>query len=185
MIKHDRSYIGKLQNKFVEKDVAVESVYHLRIEGSEEDCIKARNYFDSNYKVFQLNTKENDYELFFWSNKHITGKLKYFTIAITGHKDIEKSSLVIDKAIEIANALEKICSELSIAIQYTTLEKEDVIKEIAESEYQNKKETFVTNQYGQLGKIKKVGEDFGFFKKGARSRYQPLKKSEVIAMCGW
>lgn len=183
MVKHDESYMKDFDKKAIEEGLAKKSVYHIRFEGDEKDCLEVRDYFSDNYKVFQLNVdrhSKGEYELFYWSNQSITGRLGYFTISITGYKEILESDKVVQKAIEIAEAVEKLNGNIKIAIQYTAIYDSEKIEHESRIRFSEISEKFVSDMRGTVGRIKPVNDGYGFFKKGARSRYLPVSPKDLL-----
>lgn len=184
MIKHDESYMSQFDKQSIKQGLAKKSVYHMRFEGEEKDCLEVRKYFADNFKVYQLNvdryTRE-EYELFYWSNESITGRLGYFTIAITGYKEILMADDTIKKAVEIAEAVKELNGNIQIAIQYTSIYDNEKLEDESKIKFSEISDKFVSNPYGVVGRIKLVNGVYGFFKKGARSRYIPVRQKELLS----
>lgn len=184
MIRHDRYYISKQQQGFIDAGIAEEGVFWLRFNGREKDCLKARNYFNENYEVFQLNMNNfGEHELFYWSNESIIGKLVYFNITIAGHDEFNQVQNVVSTALELADQIHSICPDLEVTVQYRAMFDTERVKKMAESNFEENKNKFVTNEFGTVGRIKKVRDHYGFFKKGAKTRYTRLKEIDVVHLC--
>lgn len=117
-IVNDFSYLN--ENKKLEplEDLCV---YHLRFDASEEETSKTiMDLLTQNFKVYQYKdctTNRNDYELFFWSNKCLTGSFRYFTISFCD-KSIETNYEIMDKLLLLL--MDNLSDlEFEVAIQYT------------------------------------------------------------------
>lgn len=181
MINHDYSYIT-VSKELIEQNIAKKSVFWIKFNGNEKDCLKARKYFENNYSVYQLNVDRGvkEYDLFYWSNEGITGSLNYFTITITGHDRLENANQTITRALSLAEKVDELCPKLKITIQYKEIIDKTKVEKLAKDKYEELHKRFVINSLGIVGRIKWLNDHYGFFRKGARTRYTLVNPIEIL-----
>ena len=120
-IINDFSYMDR---KGINNEIEELGIFHLRFSvQNPSDSEKIMDLLEKNFKVYQYNdlTEERykESELFFWSNKGITGRFDYFTITFK-EGAISKNYEKIDKLLMLLNDSFLNC-EFEVAIQYTAM----------------------------------------------------------------
>lgn len=203
-IKDDFYYISESDKKLIDKGLASLDVHSVHLESchSEENDIKIKNIVEmlnKKFLIYQYEKKEDgnyickyadNWDLFFWHN----GNLQYpFTDTRFNFNDNCKSYKERKRDLELLIELLKDYQEetVTVNIQYTTLYHEKEIEEIADSVYQNFKDTFIYFM-GYEGKIKPVtgykdnyhgsGCKYGFFKKGSKRKYYQITNMDILEL---
>jgi hypothetical protein len=203
-IKDDYYYISELDKKLIEKGLASLDVYSVHLEGyySEEVNTKIKNIVEmlnEKFLIYQYEKKEDgsyickysdNWDLFFWHN----GNLQYpFTDTRfnfnNAHRSYEERKHNLEQLIEILKDYQE--EAVTVKIQYTTSYHEKEIEQIADSIYQNFKDTFIYFM-GYEGKIKPVPNykdgyygsncKYGFFKKGSKRKYYQITNMDILKL---
>lgn len=149
--------------------------------------------FIDRYDIHQISEEtdtmehyKSDWDLYFWSNKGWNGKdyMDCFKLDFNTNRSVEKNMALLNEIIPLVESMEY--ENIGCRIQYNVvLDKEKIEREAKEI---CKKLTgkFIT-YCGIEGKIKVVDEvnnykTYGFFRKGARSKYYKVSNTEILAM---
>lgn len=135
-----------------------------------------------NFVIYQYKNKDIDYskdnwDLFFWSNSE---DLSYVTLNPNEKRSNEQQIEDINKVLSLLKTIN--IEGIQVHIQHKVIYKEEIVQDIVLNEYNNVKDKFI-NYNGLNGKIKEVGKNYrgkvvyGFFKKGARSKYYQVSES--------
>ena len=142
------------------------------------------------FNIYQYKNDDMDYrskwDLFFWCNGDNRGRdFSYVTLSTNDTKKLEERLLDIE---HVLNYIKEIgFAGLDIAIQYSIKYDDEKLKEMA-SDYFEKIKNTVIEYSGYMGKIKDMGIDYmgnkcyGFFKKGARSKYYKVSNGDMAIM---
>lgn len=204
LVKDNFYYISESDKRLIDKGLASLDVHSVHLEGchSKEIDNKIKNIIDilnSKFLIYQYEKKENgryiceysdNWDLFFWHN----GNLKYpFTDTRFNfnehHRSYEERKNDLTRLIDILKEYQE--ESVTVTIQYTTLYHEKEIEQLADSVYENIKNTFI-HFMGYEGKVKPVGNykdsyygsscKYGFFKKGSKGRYYQLTNMAIIEL---
>ena len=143
------------------------------------------------FKIYQYKHDDIEYrskwDLFFWCNSgNDEGRdLSYITLSTNTTKTVKERIMDVEQVIE---AIKEIgFNGIDISIQYCIKYDDEKLKEMAASYFETIRNDFV-NYSGQDGKIKVIGTDYkgntcyGFFKKGARSKYRQVSLQNMTLM---
>lgn len=142
------------------------------------------------FNIYQYKNNSIEYgsnwDLFFWCNCNKEGQdFSYVTLSTNKKRTVEERSSDIKKVLEYIQEIG--FKGIDVIIQYTATYNEEVVKNIALN-YFNQIQNNVVKCFGYDGKIKNVGTDnkgniyYGFFKKGARSKYYRISDMNLLEM---
>ncbi len=144
-----------------------------------------------NFNIYQYKDKtivpyKSNWDLFFWCNTDNEGRdFSYVTLDMNKNRTVEERFLTLEYVIKY---IKKIGFQgIDIIIQYTVKYDDEKIKQEADNYFEKVKNTFV-RYMGMDGRIKEVGKDvqenkcYGFFKKGAKTKYYKLSLKNIAMM---
>lgn len=137
------------------------------------------------YKKDYTNYRD-DWDFFFWCNCNSDGRdYSYVTLSTNKNRTLEQR---IEDVKRIIGTMQKTGLDgIEVAIQYTATYDKDKVKGINAS-YLCRALNRPVEMMGHRGKIKPVGVysngdiAYGFFKKGARSKYYQLSDEQILAL---
>jgi hypothetical protein len=194
MIKDDKHLISKVDLLAIEKGIAQLDVHSLRVSTRKSNAAKIESLLDAmavKHKIYQYKDKTISYrqygwDLFFWCNHDSEGRdYSYVTL------DTNKKRSVEQRAVDVAKALEDMqqigLEGIEVYIQYMTTYDSNKVKIIV-LDYLAKTADKPVEMMGQKGKIKPVGTNhigetvYGFFKKGAKTKYWQLSYESILRL---
>ena len=131
----------------------------------------------------------SEWDLFFWSNRGWNGQDHMDTVQLTfnDERPIEYRAKVLETLLPILEEMEY--KNIGCRIQYCIILDDKKIFETAESVYNEALAGKFLRYNGLEGKIKIVGKDrvsgencYGFFRKGAKTKYYPISSAEIVLM---
>lgn len=131
----------------------------------------------------------SEWDLFFWSNRGWNGQDHMDTVQLTfnDERPIEYRAKVLETLLPMFEKMEY--KNIGCRIQYCIILDDKKIFETAESVYNEALAGKFLRYNGLEGKIKIVGKDrvsgencYGFFRKGAKTKYYPISSAEIILM---
>ena len=139
------------------------------------------------YRIHQLTPEtstsahyNSDWDLFFWSNRGWNGHdyFDHFTLTFNDKRSPEANMSLLHELIPIFESVD--VSNVSCRVQYHSIENAKKIREDGERLCREMAGKTI-NYRGYDGKIKPVGNgEYGFFRKGARSRYYPVSFTSLV-----
>ena len=131
----------------------------------------------------------SEWDLFFWSNRGWNGQDHMDTVQLTfnDERPIEYRAKVLETLLPMLEKMEY--KNIGCRIQYCIILDDKKIFETANTVY-NEALAGKFLRYNRLeGKIKIVGKDrvsgencYGFFRKGAKTKYYPISSAEIVLM---
>lgn len=131
----------------------------------------------------------SEWDLFFWSNRGWNGQDHMDTVQLTfnDERPIEYRAKVLETLLPMLEEMEY--KNIGCRIQYCIILDDKKIFETAESVYNEALAGKFLRYNGLEGKIKIVGKDrvsgencYGFFRKGAKTKYYPISSAEIVLM---
>lgn len=131
----------------------------------------------------------SEWDLFFWSNRGWNGQDHMDTVQLTfnDERPIEYRAKVLETLLPMFEKMEY--KNIGCRIQYCIILDDKKIFETAESVYNEALAGKLLRYNGLEGKIKIVGKDrvsgencYGFFRKGAKTKYYPISSAEIVLM---
>ena len=131
----------------------------------------------------------SEWDLFFWSNRGWNGQDHMDTVQLTfnDERPIEYRAKVLETLLPMLEEMEY--KNIGCRIQYCIILDDKKIFETAESVYNEALAGKFLRHNGLEGKIKIVGKDrvsgencYGFFRKGAKTKYYPISSAEIVLM---
>lgn len=131
----------------------------------------------------------SEWDLFFWSNRGWNGQDHMDTVQLTfnDERPIEYRAKVLETLLPMFEKMEY--KNIGCRIQYCIILDDKKIFETAESVYNEALAGKFLRYNGLEGKIKIVGKDrvsgencYGFFRKGAKTKYYPISSAEIVLM---
>ena len=145
--------------------------------------------FLNKYSIFQASENvsyKSDWDLHFWSNKGWNGKdyMDCFSLSFNTNRSVEKNIALLNEIIPLVESMEY--ENIGCRIQYNAVLDKEKIEREAKEICEKLTGKFIT-YCGIEGKIKVVDEvnnykTYGFFRKGARSKYYKVSNAEILAM---
>lgn len=138
------------------------------------------------YSIYQYNlqVKYGEHDLHFYSNRGWNGKKWYDHIQLCFNDkfDKDRNNQILNKLLVLITDME--LKNVSCRVQYKTVTDDKKLYADVVKRYEDLEGKFVSLR-GCVGKVKEVGEyngkkKYGFFKKGANKRYNPLSDTELI-----
>ena len=131
----------------------------------------------------------SDWDLFFWSNRGWNGQDHMDTVQLTfnDERPIEYRAKVLETLLPMFEKMEY--KNIGCRIQYCIILDDKKIFETASTVYNEALSGKFLRYNGLEGKIKIVGKDrvsgencYGFFRKGAKTKYYPISSAEIVLM---
>lgn len=193
-IKHDHHLIDSGNAKLIEAGYGEVFPHSIHFEGEDKDLRKILNSLCSLYDIHQSTPEKStmrhygtNWDLFFWSDRGWNGtdEMRQFTLSFNEKRSLNQN---MDLFLELFERLENMNGDNVFCwVQYIAKLYDITIANRAEKVFEEVSGKFVN--YGLMtGKIKIVGNnddgshDFGFFKKGARTRYYPISQTTLVLM---
>ena len=137
---------------------------------------------NENFAIYQYKKNEFEYssdtwDLFFWCN---CGDMSYVTLNPNDSRSNDQQIKDIDNVLSLLQKIE--IEGIQVHVQHNVTYKDEKVWNIVKEEYGKVKDKFISYD-GITGKIKEVGKTYtgkavyGFFKKGARSKYYQVPTS--------
>jgi hypothetical protein len=125
---------------------------------------------------------KDDWDLFFWCNCDVDGRdYSYVTLTFNSNRTVTRRIADKDRVIEALNKRSDIDGVIAY-VQYSITYDDVKIKETVNN-YISTILNVPINYMGYEGKIKNVGEErYGFFKKGAKTKYYEVPDIAILAM---
>lgn len=176
--------------KFAEKYGNMSQEWTNRCELCEQEICKQTEsmmkILNNKYTICQYNpqVKYGEHDLHFYSNEGWNGKEWYDHIQLCFNDNLDKdrNNQILNELLELVADME--LKNVSCRVQYKTVIDDEKLYADASKRYKDLEGKFVSLR-GRVGKVKEVGEyngkkQYGFFKKGASKRYNPLSDAELI-----
>ena len=152
-----------------------------------------KEVFNGKFDIHQISEETNtiehykgDWDLYFWSNRGWNGsqQMTRFSLSFNDRRSPESRVNTLNEVIAILEGID--CDDVAARIQYG-VHMNDVAIEAAAAEIYKDIEGKFINYYGATGKIKIISECeglrmYGFFKKGAKSKYQKVLPKDILLM---
>ena len=131
----------------------------------------------------------SEWDLFFWSNRGWNGQDHMDTVQLTfnDERPIEYRAKVLETLLPMLEEMEY--KNIGCRIQYCIILDDKKIFETASTVYNEALAGKFLRYNGLEGKIKIVGKDrvsgencYGFFRKGAKTKYYPISSAEIVLM---
>ena len=131
----------------------------------------------------------SEWDLFFWSNRGWNGQDHMDTVQLTfnDERPIEYRAKVLETLLPMLEEMEY--KNIGCRIQYCIILDDKKIFETASTVYNEALAGKFLRYNGLEGKIKIVGNDrvsgencYGFFRKGAKTKYYPISSAEIVLM---
>lgn len=131
----------------------------------------------------------SEWDLFFWSNRGWNGQDHMDTVQLTfnDERPIEYRAKVLETLLPMLEKMEY--KNIGCRIQYCIILDDKKIFETASTVYNEALAGKFLRYNGLEGKIKIVGKDrvsgencYGFFRKGAKTKYYPISSAEIVLM---
>lgn len=131
----------------------------------------------------------SEWDLFFWSNRGWNGQDHMDTVQLTfnDERPIEYRAKVLETLLPMLEEMEY--KNIGCRIQYCIILDDKKIFETASTVYNEALVGKFLRYNGLEGKIKIVGKDrvsgencYGFFRKGAKTKYYPISSAEIVLM---
>jgi transcription-repair coupling factor (superfamily II helicase) len=144
----------------------------------------------NNYNIHQLTEEtsttehfRSDWDLFFWSNCGWNGKqiLDTFSLTFNEKRSAAENMRLLNELLAVFEQLS--IKNVSCRVQYTAIRNEEKIEADGETICKQLEGQFI-NYNGWIGKIKTVGEKYGFFKKGAKNHYYSVPYEYLVMNFG-
>ncbi|MDP4224780.1 MAG: hypothetical protein Q8910_00220 [Bacteroidota bacterium] len=148
------------------------------------------NQIKNNYNIHQLTEEtstmehyRHDWDLFFWSNSGWNGKEIFdtFSLSFNENRSAAENMCLLNELLSIFEQLD--IKNVSCRVQYTAIRNEEKIAIDGEAICKQLEGKFI-NYNGWIGKIKTVGEKYGFFKKGAKNHYYSVPYEYLVMNFG-
>lgn len=138
------------------------------------------------YRIYQYDENvsyKSDWDLFFYSNRIWNGQkhFDYMTLSFNDERSVKQNLELKDEVTGVLKDMD--FDNVYCRVQYSLNWNYEKLRSRAEEIYEANKNKFVKYR-DQIGKIKQIDGGayrYGFFKKGARSRYSALSYVEMIA----
>ena len=148
--------------------------------------------FADKYDIHQVSPKTStmthyreDWDLYFYSNKGWNGKdhMNYFQLSFNDNRRANENLRLLDEVLSIVEYMP--FNNVYCRVQYNAIVDEVKVEEKAASICESLAGQFI-NYLGLVGRIKPIWERdgvklYGFFKKGARSKYYNICKADLVA----
>ena len=128
---------------------------------------------------------KEDWDLYFYSNRGWNGKdhMDYFQLSFNDNRRANENLQLLDEVLSIVEDMS--FDNVYCRIQYDAIVDEAKVEEKAASLCESLAGQFI-NYLGLVGRIKPIWERegvklYGFFKKGARSKYYNICKADLVA----
>lgn len=144
------------------------------------------NELKDKYNIRQLTEESStmehyktNWDLFFWSNKGWNGKEYFdvFSLTFNEKRSIEENMKLLNELINIFESLD--IKNISCRVQYTSIRNTEKITNEGINICKKLVGQFI-NYQGFIGKIKLVGDQYGFFKKGAKNHYYIISNEYLV-----
>lgn len=141
---------------------------------------------DKKYAICQYDSqvKYGEHDLHFYSNKGWNGQEWYdhIQLGFNDKLDKDRNNQILNELLKLVAGME--LKNVSCRVQYKTVTDDEKLYTDASKRHKDLEGKFVSLR-GHVGKVKEVGEyngkkQYGFFKKGASKRYNPLSDAELI-----
>lgn len=137
---------------------------------------------------FNIQDSHNDdYDFYFWSDSGTIAPriMTRFSLTFNRNRSLESRENILSEVLAILKEIN--CEGVVCRIQFRFYKNEVKIEEEATEIYKSIEGKFVT-YLGKIGKVKIVSEGngqrvYGFFKKGAKSRYYRISAEDIIFSC--
>ena len=143
---------------------------------------------DKNFNMHQYTTEKStmthfnsDWDLFFYSNRGWNGKdyFDYMQISFNEKRTAKQNQELLKKVLTLLTAVK--ANNIKCRIQYDVIYHENEIAKEAASVFEKMGNKFIAYD-GMIGKIKKVDDAYGFFKKGSKKRYYPIGNACMLTL---
>lgn len=184
MIKfiEDKKYLTDIDYKAISENIAYLDICQLRIcADTDQEGFDIMENLSKRFAIYQYNTNDfHNYDLFTWYNiKNGKKDLTYFILTINdNHKELNYEQLF--------SILKSIDSQAKCYIQYNAYYNDEKLFQYVNDFYKNNENRFIKYCNGfseQIGRLKKVNNQYGFFKKRANKYYIPLNNKQIYATC--
>ena len=150
-------------------------------------------HFKDRYDIHQISPEtstiehfKSNWDLFFHSNRCWNGKdyMDCFDLTFNNNRSVSENIELLDEILTLVKAMEY--ESIYCRVQREAVLDTEKIKHKAEESFENLSGRFI-NYHGTIGKIKDVSEGkdnkkYGFFKKGARTKYHIVSDVEILTM---
>lgn len=143
---------------------------------------------DKNFNMYQYTTEKStmihfnsDWDLFFYSNRGWNGKdyFDYIQISFNEKRTAKQNQELLKKVLTLLTAVK--ANNIKCRIQYDVIYHENEIAKEAASVFEKMGNRFIAYD-GMIGKIKKVDDAYGFFKKGSKKHYYPIGNACMLTL---
>lgn len=123
----------------------------------------------------------SDWDLFFYSNRGWNRKdyFDYMEISFNEKRTAKQNQELLKKVLSLLSAAKT--NNIKCRIQYEVIYHENEIAQEAKSVFEKIGNKFITYN-GMIGKIKKVNDTYGFFKKGSKKHYYPIGNACMLSL---
>lgn len=150
------------------------------------------NFLDGKFNIHQTTTEnstmkhyKSDWDMFFWCDRgwNNSSYMSHFSLTFNQERTPEQNMALLEKIIPMLESMEN--EQVFCRVQYDIGIDMEKAAEAAKKSFDGINGKFV-EMFGCIGKIKVVSSDtdgirYGFFKKGAKSKYYPLSYADLIS----
>lgn len=133
------------------------------------------------YKNENISYSKDNWDLFFWCNN---GDMSYVTLNTNKNKRLTQQLEDIENVLSVLNNFK--FENVVISIQYNVNYNKEKVNNIVSEVFNKINNTFI-NYLGHTGKVKEIGKTldgktaYGFFKKGARTKYYQIPEGWFLS----